>query len=56
MKTASEQFTPAFQVFKEGTTTEGFITILRNINEPFDMCAKISKYIFWGYTVRGVIV
>lgn len=40
----------AFYIFKQGTT-DGWVKILMPISEPFDMQAKIGKYLSLGYQV-----
>lgn len=40
-----------FQVFKEGTTTKGNVTILSKEGESFNRQAKIQKYLSLGYKV-----
>lgn len=40
-----------FTIFKEGVTTEGPVTILAKIGEPFDIDLKVAKYKMLGYSV-----
>lgn len=42
---------PMFKVFKQGTTTNGPITILKKEGEPFNEAKKRAWYIYLGYTV-----
>jgi len=39
-----------FQIEKEGTTN-GKVTIMSKIGQPFDRDTKIKKYLFLGYLV-----
>jgi hypothetical protein len=40
-----------FQIFKEGTTTNGKVTIVSKEGEPFNKDAKIKFYLSLGYNV-----
>ncbi len=40
-----------FQIYKEGVTTNGKVTILSKDSEPFDKEQKIKKYLYLGYKV-----
>lgn len=51
MNTHLSNFVPAFKIFKKGTTTEGTVTIFKDINTPFNKDAKKSLYKSLGYTV-----
>lgn len=50
---ANNNLVPAFKVFKQGVTVLP-ITILRDVNQPFNFDFKISKYQFLGYTVTEI--
>jgi len=40
-----------FKIYKEGTTTDGKVVILSKNGEAFNRGAKISKYLFLGYSI-----
>jgi len=42
---------PEFKIFKEGMTTNGPVTILSRIDEPFNKESKMAFYLSLGYTV-----
>lgn len=43
-----------FNVFKEGHTTDGPVTIVSIAGEPFDKEKKIELFVSLGYTVSGI--
>lgn len=49
-----KDFIPVFIIFKEGVTTGGPVTIIRNPDEQFDEQAKRTFYTSLGYTVTNL--
>lgn len=55
MKTHLSNFVPVFKIFKEGTTTDGPVTIFKDINLPYNKEQKMAFYRSLGYTVIEII-
>ena len=48
-------FVPQFQIFKEGQTTNGPVTITAPVGGMFDKPAKMEFYRSLGYTVTDIV-
>lgn len=46
---------PQFNIYKEGVTTKGPITIVSEKGQPYDRAAKMALYKELGYTVTPII-
>ena len=46
---------PQFNIFKEGVTTKGPITIVSEKDRPYNKEAKMAFYKELGYTVTPII-
>lgn len=53
-KARTDNMKAVFQIFKEGVTTLGWVTILKVKGQPYNVEAKKAFYTYLGYQVRNV--